>query len=272
MRSRSLAHLADYTRYIITLVIISRSLYPAATMQSNPLLLAFLAKVVVCQSDSTWTAPTATDLRSPCPLLNSLANHGYLPHNGANISVSALLDGLDDALNLSEGARLFFSLQGNKALKASSTGNASTFHLTDLNTHDLIEHDGSLSRADIGQDSGDNWSFNATLFEETKTYWTSDTISLTQAASALYARQKTQQSANSKYDLPLAQLTNALGQTAMYLGLFGDYSDGNARKDWVVYFFGKRLSHQTYLCLAATALVLLCCTFTNRTSSISDRK
>lgn len=30
----------------------------------------------------TWVAPGAGDQRGPCPGLNALANHGYLPHNG----------------------------------------------------------------------------------------------------------------------------------------------------------------------------------------------
>lgn len=29
-----------------------------------------------------WVAPGAGDQRGPCPGLNALANHGYLPHNG----------------------------------------------------------------------------------------------------------------------------------------------------------------------------------------------
>ena len=29
-----------------------------------------------------WVAPGAKDQRGPCPGLNALANHGYLPHNG----------------------------------------------------------------------------------------------------------------------------------------------------------------------------------------------
>ena len=29
-----------------------------------------------------YVAPTATDLRGPCPGLNAMANHGYIPHNG----------------------------------------------------------------------------------------------------------------------------------------------------------------------------------------------
>ena len=29
-----------------------------------------------------WVAPGSGDQRGPCPGLNALANHGYLPHNG----------------------------------------------------------------------------------------------------------------------------------------------------------------------------------------------
>ena len=30
----------------------------------------------------SWVAPASSDQRGPCPGLNALANHGYLPHNG----------------------------------------------------------------------------------------------------------------------------------------------------------------------------------------------
>ncbi|KAJ3740778.1 Chloroperoxidase [Lentinula detonsa] len=32
-----------------------------------------------------WQAPSPTDSRGPCPGLNTLANHGFLPRNGSNI-------------------------------------------------------------------------------------------------------------------------------------------------------------------------------------------
>ncbi|KAK7722191.1 hypothetical protein SLS64_000724 [Diaporthe eres] len=167
--------------------------------------------------------------------VHCLANHGYLARDGKNISVDALIEGMHAGLNLREDAKLFFRLQGNKALEASSTGNKETFHLSDLNKHNLIEHDASLSRADIF--FGDNWSFNQTIFDETKSYWPLETISLSDAAKALVARQKTAESINPEFDLPLDGHTNSLGQTAMYLGLFGDYDDGNANRAWVEYFF-----------------------------------
>ncbi|KAF9878449.1 hypothetical protein CkaCkLH20_03941 [Colletotrichum karsti] len=182
-----------------------------------------------------WQAPGADDRRAPCPLLNSLANHGYLPRTGRDISVDALIEGMHAGLNLREDAKLFFRLQGNKALEASSTGDKATFHLDDLNKHDLIEHDASLSRADLF--SGDNWSFNQTIFDETKSHWPSATISIADAARALVARQESAKKVNPEYHLPLDGYTNSLGQTAMYLGLFGDYDDGNANRTWVEYFF-----------------------------------
>ena len=32
--------------------------------------------------EHAWVAPGPGDLRGPCPGLNTLANHGYFPHNG----------------------------------------------------------------------------------------------------------------------------------------------------------------------------------------------
>ncbi|TDZ25288.1 putative sterigmatocystin biosynthesis peroxidase stcC [Colletotrichum orbiculare MAFF 240422] len=213
-------------------------------MRVTPLSLAIFATAAVCQdAQHAWQAPGAGDRRSPCPLLNSLANHGYLPRHGQNISVDALIDGMHAGLNLREDAKLFFRLQGNKAVTASTTGVKDTFNLQDLNTHDLIEHDASLSRADTY--FGDNWSFNQTIFDETKSHWVSETISIRDAAKALAARQKSAESINPEFNLPLDGHTNSLGQTAMYLGLFGDYDDGNANRAWVEYFFeNERLPYE----------------------------
>lgn len=32
-----------------------------------------------------YYAPTTSDLRSPCPIVNALANHGYIPRDGRNV-------------------------------------------------------------------------------------------------------------------------------------------------------------------------------------------
>lgn len=114
--------------------------------------------------------------------------------------------------------------------------------------HNVIEHDGSLSRADKAQ--GDNLVLNKDLFAETKSYWPDSTITTSQAAAALEGRIDTQKKANPSFDLPLSQLTNAIGQTAMYLGVFGTYGAGDANKDHVVYFFGTSREIVSFLSLS----------------------
>ena len=32
-----------------------------------------------------YGAPSTADLRSPCPVVNALANHGYIPRDGRNV-------------------------------------------------------------------------------------------------------------------------------------------------------------------------------------------
>ena len=38
--------------------------------------------------------PSKTDLRGPCPLVNTLANHGYIPRDGRNIRAKGLYTAL----------------------------------------------------------------------------------------------------------------------------------------------------------------------------------
>ncbi|KAF5354419.1 hypothetical protein D9758_010764 [Tetrapyrgos nigripes] len=39
-----------------------------------------------------WKAPGPNDLRGPCPGLNTLANHGFLPRDGRNINMPVILE------------------------------------------------------------------------------------------------------------------------------------------------------------------------------------
>ena len=40
------------------------------------------AQYISTSGEYAFVAPTETDQRGPCPGLNAMANHGYLPHNG----------------------------------------------------------------------------------------------------------------------------------------------------------------------------------------------
>lgn len=46
-----------------------------------------------------YVAPKSTDLRGPCPGLNAMANHGYIPHNGV-ATISQFIQGTYDGTSL----------------------------------------------------------------------------------------------------------------------------------------------------------------------------
>lgn len=68
-------------------------------------------------------------------MVNTLANHGYLPHDGLNVSLADLITAFSEAVNLDPAAT---ALVGGKALATSTTGNNLTFNLDDLDTHDSM--------------------------------------------------------------------------------------------------------------------------------------
>ncbi|KAF8313782.1 Cloroperoxidase [Clavulina sp. PMI_390] len=82
------------------------------------------------------------DSRSPCPYLNALANHGILPHDGKNISMNILRPALQKAVNSS------YTLTLSTANAVTQLWGKDTIDLGDLGHHNIIEHDGSVLRAD----------------------------------------------------------------------------------------------------------------------------
>lgn len=200
--------------------------------------------------------------RSPCPMVNTLANHGYLPRNGLNVSLDDLVTAFNASVNLAPAAT---RLVGAKALIASTTGNSVTFNLDDLNTHGgmlffaenlymhvliqwlsilltnqnetVIEHDGSLSRNDIF--FGDNHSFNKTIWDSVAVHFTSPTISIANAAAARAARLSAAQDANPEFNMTATDVQFSLIESSLYLAIFGNVADGNAVTKWVDIMFSK---------------------------------
>jgi len=182
--------------------------------------------------DHSWQAPTPTDVRSPCPMLNSLANHGYLPRDGKNISLTDLIAGFKESINLAPDATL---LVGLKALQASSTGNFLTIHLSDLAKHGVIEHDGSLSRHDIH--SGDNHTFAPELWAATASQFTGETISIDLSAQVRNNRLTVAKTTNPDFHMSKDDIRFSVIETASYQLVFGRGLDGEARTDWLKIFF-----------------------------------
>lgn len=88
---------------------------------------------------------------------------------------------LTDSLNLSSELAMGLSLGG---LQLSSNPGSGTFNLGDLNRHNAIEHDASLSRKDFSVD-GDSRSFSEEIFCEFLGYFGNDkNLTIANAATA----------------------------------------------------------------------------------------
>lgn len=196
--------------------------------------------------DFSWQAPDAAAKRSPCPMLNSLANHGYLARDGREISMQDLISGIGQAINFDEA---LVRTLGTPAFATSTTGNSSTFNLDDIAKHNIIEHDGSLSRADFAV-TGDAKTFNETVWGETRGYLEAgavgavgSTVDYKTMASARSQRLATAKATNPTFNLTSSQVTVSLGESAVILGtLGGSFTEPAAPLDWMkVVFEEERL-------------------------------
>ncbi|KAI1847523.1 hypothetical protein JX265_000773 [Neoarthrinium moseri] len=206
-------------------------------LYNNPPLINLLFIGAVAAQDypslPPWHPPGSSDVRAPCPMLNSLANHGYLPHDGKDITLEKTIEALDTALNIDAELATFLY---NNAITTNPTPNATTYSLNDLSNHNILEHDASLSRADFYW-SGDAHTFNQTVFDETRSYWTGPVIDVQMAADARLARVKTSMATNPDYSMSDLGSGFSIGETAAYIIIIGDSISGTVEKSWVEYLF-----------------------------------
>lgn len=147
---------------------------------------------------------------------------------------------------------------GTTALSLLPTPNSQSFDLNDVDKHNGIEHDGSLSyvwripkvgwemfltrlhsRADAY--FGDDHSFNPTVYQQTKSYFTQEIIDIPTGAKARLARMNTANITNPGFNLTSDGVDATFKETAFYLMVFGDQVKGEAPRDWVNVFFRKSL-------------------------------
>lgn len=136
-------------------------------MKVQSILLASAGFVSAAIDFGNWhpQMPERGEVRSPCPGLNTLANHGIIPRDGKNLNVPILVKALGETYNLSAEISTVIA---NGGLKTSSNPASGNFTLEDLTKHGLIEHDASLSRKDASE--GDNYSFSPVIFQEYTNY------------------------------------------------------------------------------------------------------
>lgn len=102
----------------------------------------------------------------------------------------------------------------------------------------VIEHDASLSRKDIAL--GDNLSFDASIFDPVaKTLFANESISIATAARARRERIVAAAAANPAFTFTAREDQFSALETALYLSVFGNGAEGDAKSRWVEIFFRK---------------------------------
>jgi len=109
---------------------------------------------VINHKDIPFRTPGPNDkvARSPCPFMNSLANHDIIPFSGRDIKITWIARVLQK-VGLSDRAAKPFIGGMDQVIAAGKQVDSNhpddTIHLSDLNIHGIIEHDVSLTRPDV---------------------------------------------------------------------------------------------------------------------------
>ncbi|EEB92448.1 hypothetical protein MPER_09040 [Moniliophthora perniciosa FA553] len=176
-------------------------------------------------SQHPFQAPGPDDARGPCPGLNTLANHGFLPRNGKNITIAVVLQGAVDGFNVQNDA---LNIAAKAALFTSPLNDQ--FMLNDIKLHGTIEHDGSISRADHAL--GDNAAFNETYFSVTANSNPGvDYYNATSAGLVFKERHADSLANNPNITNTVKEFVIKIVEAGLYLSVMGDASTQRAPKE-----------------------------------------
>ncbi|KAG6944917.1 hypothetical protein JG688_00016839 [Phytophthora aleatoria] len=153
---------------------------------------------------------TASFRRSPCPALNTLANHGHLPRNGQGITKTQIGSALKSVLN-----------QGDDAVVALLASLPDVIALSDLSQYNIWDHDASLVHTDahFGRDPSEvNIKLANDLFNRGKA---SKALGVNEVGNAYKDRRLAGKPYEPKYSLSDAQKTQSYSQGAGLLLVFG---------------------------------------------------
>ncbi|ESK91443.1 hypothetical protein Moror_2667 [Moniliophthora roreri MCA 2997] len=182
-------------------------------------------------SQHKFQAPSAADARGPCPGLNTLANHGFLPRNGKNITIPAVLKAGLEGFNVH---RDLLILAAKAALLASDLD--TEFSLADIALHGNIEHDASLSRQD--RNLGSNVVFNEDIYTTLANSNPGvDYFNTTSAGLVQQARTEQSRATNPNFRNTIKEFQIRTRESALYLSVMGDPETGIAPKKFVNILF-----------------------------------
>jgi hypothetical protein len=174
-------------------------------------------------------------------MLNVLANHGFLPRDGKKITKEICRHGMAQGLNVSNA---FADIMFDPALLTNPVAHSDTFDLDMLNVHKILEHDGSLSRADAYWDNSQV--FNESIYKETLAELSKSgaNVTLQSAAAARLLRVETSAATNPTFYLNNTNNAISLGETAAYMLALGNRVTGEAPLTHVRMMFGKKRTPQ----------------------------
>jgi hypothetical protein len=96
-----------------------------------------------------WQAPGEGDVRSPCPFINTLANHGLINRNGKDVDLYEMVNTLSITF---DGAPPLFQFLADLAVSLNFTSTDEDgvvrMDIDQLFAHNKMEHDASFFRAD----------------------------------------------------------------------------------------------------------------------------
>ncbi|KAI0372443.1 chloroperoxidase-like protein [Pilatotrama ljubarskyi] len=171
-----------------------------------------------------YNPPKDGDSRCSCPALNALANHGILPRDGRNITFKELGKVVRDIYNFAPT----FGYLGPKHAADFLDRNywTDSFDLADLDAHNCIEHDASVTRAD-SYHQADQGQIPRKLVEEVLSSGTGPNGQLTKPdLSRLMGKRRIEaKRANPKYSLSLFHKLFGSWNCSTLLVLFGGNID-----------------------------------------------
>ncbi|KAM0247557.1 hypothetical protein ACHAP5_004007 [Fusarium lateritium] len=179
-----------------------------------------------------WIAPAEGASRGPCPGLNTLANHGYIPRDGKNIDLKILEDGMLAGYNIEPMDALILFTQ---AIRTSPKYPLTrSFDLADLGRHNILEHDISLSRSNAY--FTDPNPFNETVWAESLTYFPDEMITVDQVAKARMGRLTTSKKTNPEHSLSKLADGFSWGEMASFFEIIADGTTGTVEKKFIEYW------------------------------------
>ncbi|RXW25115.1 heme-thiolate peroxidase [Candolleomyces aberdarensis] len=197
---------------------------------------SFTGLKLVNDRDHPWKPLRKGDVRGPCPGLNTLASHGYLPRDGV-ATPTQIVNAIQEGLNMENTAAILATylghlLNGNQVTDLLSIGGKTPktgppppapAHAGGLNVHGTFEGDAGLTRAD--EFFGDNHSFNQTLFDKLVDFsnrYGGGFYNYTVAGELRYSRIQDSIATNPQFSFKNVRYITAYGETVFPVNFFVD--------------------------------------------------